>query len=165
MFSNQTTVIQSTLAHDSYGRYDITQIRTQSAQAFWKMYARGIWRSFVARLKGRSTRLQALPAAVKGQAIASRRFAGNQTVSIADIAGSEGRTTDFDNAFRPLQTHNQDRWVNLLTAWRSDVVLPPVELVEVNGRYYVRDGHHRISVASWLGQTEIDARVTVWATR
>lgn len=29
-------------------------------------------------------------------------------------------------------------------------------------RYYVRDGHHRLSVARALGQEEIEALVTVW---
>jgi len=28
--------------------------------------------------------------------------------------------------------------------------------------YFVRDGHHRISVARALGQAYIDAEVTVW---
>jgi hypothetical protein len=28
--------------------------------------------------------------------------------------------------------------------------------------YFVRDGHHRISVAQAMGQTNIDAEVTEW---
>jgi ParB-like chromosome segregation protein Spo0J len=32
----------------------------------------------------------------------------------------------------------------------------------VGDTYYVRDGHHRISVARVLGQQYIDARVTIW---
>jgi ParB-like chromosome segregation protein Spo0J len=43
--------------------------------------------------------------------------------------------------------------------------LPPVQLIEVGGRYYVRDGHHRISVAQALGDTFIDAEVTRWQMR
>ena len=35
-------------------------------------------------------------------------------------------------------------------------------LVQVGDIYFVRDGHHRISVAQALGQTDIDARVTIW---
>jgi hypothetical protein len=42
------------------------------------------------------------------------------------------------------------------------VALPPVQLIEVNGCYFVRDGHHRVSVARMLGQLEIEAEVTVW---
>jgi hypothetical protein len=41
-------------------------------------------------------------------------------------------------------------------------VLPPVVLVQVGDVYFVRDGHHRISVARALGQLDIEAAVTVW---
>jgi hypothetical protein len=41
-------------------------------------------------------------------------------------------------------------------------VLPPVVLVQVGDVYFVRDGHHRISVARALGQLDIEAEVTVW---
>jgi uncharacterized ParB-like nuclease family protein len=40
--------------------------------------------------------------------------------------------------------------------------LPPVELIEVAGIYFVVDGHHRISVARALGESEIRAKVTSW---
>jgi hypothetical protein len=42
------------------------------------------------------------------------------------------------------------------------VPLPPVHLIQVGDVYFVRDGHHRISVAKALGQTQIEANVTVW---
>jgi hypothetical protein len=41
-------------------------------------------------------------------------------------------------------------------------VLPPVVLVQVGDVYFVRDGHHRISVAHALGQLDIEAEVTAW---
>ncbi len=37
--------------------------------------------------------------------------------------------------------------------------LPPVDLVKVGDFYFVRDGHHRISVARALGQQFVDAIV------
>jgi hypothetical protein len=40
--------------------------------------------------------------------------------------------------------------------------LPPVALIQVGDVYFVKDGHHRISVARALGQVEIEAVVTVW---
>jgi hypothetical protein len=42
------------------------------------------------------------------------------------------------------------------------VALPPVELIQVGDIYFVRDGHHRISVARAFGQEQVDAEVTVW---
>jgi uncharacterized ParB-like nuclease family protein len=40
--------------------------------------------------------------------------------------------------------------------------LPPVELVQLGDLYFVRDGHHRISVAQAMGQESIEAEVIVW---
>jgi hypothetical protein len=37
-----------------------------------------------------------------------------------------------------------------------------VVLVRVGDIYFVRDGHHRISVARAMGQQDIDAKVTIW---
>jgi hypothetical protein len=34
--------------------------------------------------------------------------------------------------------------------------------VQIGNLYFVRDGHHRISVARALGQRSIEAKVTVW---
>jgi hypothetical protein len=73
--------------------------------------------------------------------------------------GSEGRVDDFDSAFNPLTAHTRDRWIGIAVARRQGTVLPPVELIQVGDVYYVRDGHHRISVAKAEGQAEIEARI------
>jgi len=44
------------------------------------------------------------------------------------------------------------------------LVLPPVQLIQVGADYYVRDGHHRVSVTRALGLDVIEAEVTVWNT-
>ena len=54
------------------------------------------------------------------------------------------------------------RWLGVAAARDHGKVLPPVVLVQVGGVYFVRDGHHRISVARALGQLDIEAEVTVW---
>jgi ParB-like chromosome segregation protein Spo0J len=41
---------------------------------------------------------------------------------------------------------------------RKRSVLPPVELIQVDG-FFVQDGHHRISVAKALGEDYVDAEV------
>ena len=83
-------------------------------------------------------------------------------VPIAQILGSEGRCADFDRDFHPLHDHNRGRWLRIAAARRRGTPLPPVDLVQVGDLYFVQDGHHRISVARALGQTDIEARVTVW---
>ncbi len=92
----------------------------------------------------------------------ARRYAGLHTVPIEQIRGSEGRSNDFDRSFNPLQDHCKGRWLRVARARDQDKVLPPVVLIQVGDVYFVRDGHHRISVANALGQMDIEAEVTVW---
>jgi hypothetical protein len=94
--------------------------------------------------------------------IHNRHYSGTRTVPIGQIRGSEGRCEDFDGAFHPLKTHNEERWVSVAGAQLRGTGLPAVELIQLGEVYFVRDGHHRISVAAALGQQEIDAVVTIW---
>ncbi len=94
--------------------------------------------------------------------VEARSYAGLHTVPIEQIRGSEGRSNDFDRDFHPLQDHCQGRWLRIAEACDQGKVLPPVVLVQVGEVYFVRDGHHRISVARALGQLDIEAEVTVW---
>jgi hypothetical protein len=94
--------------------------------------------------------------------VEARSYAGLHTVPIEQIRGSEGRSNDFDRDFHPLQDHCMSRWLRVARARDQDKVLPPVVLVQVGDVYFVRDGHHRISVARALGQLDIEAEVTVW---
>lgn len=84
---------------------------------------------------------------------------GVVNIPLAKIVGSENRVSDFDNTFNPLNEHNRDRWINIALTRRNGASLPPVELIQVGEEYYVRDGHHRISVAKAANQTEIEARI------
>ncbi len=91
-----------------------------------------------------------------------RHYAGVQAVLLEQIRGSEGRVRDFDSAFHPLSEKTRDRWVSVATARLQGKALPAVELIQIGKNYFVRDGHHRISVARALGEAAIDAIVTVW---
>ena len=93
---------------------------------------------------------------------AGNRCARTQTVSIHSIRGSEGRCGDFDAEFRPLQSYTRQRWVGIAAARYMGRAMPAVELIQMGDLYFVRDGHHRISVAKAMGQESIEAEVTVW---
>lgn len=77
------------------------------------------------------------------------------------IKGSEGRSGDFDCDFNPMNTRTIDRWMSVAVARSSGDTLPLVELIQLGADYYVRDGHHRISVARALGEEYVDAMVIV----
>lgn len=133
--------------------------------AFGRLYQRGCYGRWLGRFGGRSRTLLSLADTHTQHTVQTRRHGGVKLVPIVHIRGSEGRCHDFDAAFRPLKEFSEERWVGIAYAQMKDVTLPLVELVEVNGAYFVRDGHHRISVARWLGQQEIEAEVTVWHGR
>src|SRR5262245_17583478 len=115
--------------------------------------ARQVW----ARLRGQSMRLLDLSRVASANTIGDRRAAGVQIVPIDQIRGSEGRCEDFDCAFHPLREYIEERWVSVARAQVRGISLPPVELIQLGEVYFVRDGHHRISVAAALGQQEVDA--------
>ena len=122
--------------------------------------ARGCWSQVWSVISGRPYRLLALGDLQAH--VARAHAAGIQTVPIARICGSEGRSRDFDGNFNPLHSHAMERWLRVAEAQRRGMPLPPVQLIKVGEFYFVRDGHHRISVARALGQREIDAEVVVW---
>jgi len=61
-----------------------------------------------------------------------------------------------------LDDRLRDRWVSVAMTRSQYIPLPPVNLVQVGDRYFVEDGHHRISVARALGESTIDAEVSIW---
>jgi hypothetical protein len=89
-------------------------------------------------------------------------YAGMQVVPIASIIGSEGRTIDFDMDFYPIHGASRELWVNMAMAYQAGLQLSSVKLIRVDDAYFVRDGHHRISVSRAFGQLVMDAEVTTW---
>jgi hypothetical protein len=94
--------------------------------------------------------------------VRNRRYGGIKPVSIDAIRGTLGRVQDFDSEFNPLDDRIRDRWVGIAVVRSCNIPLTPVELIEVNGVYFVIDGHHRISVARALGETMVDAEIIIW---
>ncbi len=95
----------------------------------------------------------------------SERQLGLQVVQIGAIVGTVDRERDFDRRFRPTSGRVRGRWERIATAMRRGEALPPVDLYRIGELYFVRDGHHRVSVAHALGREDIDAYVTDVTTR
>jgi hypothetical protein len=89
-------------------------------------------------------------------------YSGIRVVAIDSIIGSEGRSADFDMDFHPLSEDAKERWVSIAVAHLSRLPLPPVQLIQIGDAYFVRDGHHRISVGRAFGQIAMDAEVIAW---
>jgi hypothetical protein len=95
----------------------------------------------------------------------SERPLGLRVVPLESIVGTVDRARDFDRRFRPTSRRVRSRWEDIAAAMRRGEALPPVDLLKVGELYFVRDGHHRVSVAAALGRSDIDAYVTEVVTR
>ncbi len=95
----------------------------------------------------------------------SERSLGLKVVPLGAIVGTIDRGRDFDRSFRPTSRRVRARWEQIAAAMRRGESMPPVDLLKVGEIYFVRDGHHRVSVARALGLNDIDAYVTAVVTR
>ncbi|MFO8164738.1 MAG: hypothetical protein ACQEQO_03400 [Thermodesulfobacteriota bacterium] len=144
--------------------FDDTTIRqARKEHRFDVDFSQAMQKAFLGELKGfilrRSTRLLPFEEVKDRLEIWFVRDLGLQSISIDSIVGSEGRYQNFSKYFLPLREDLRERWKKVAEAhyYRRD--LPPVELYKVQDIYFVRDGHHRISVARAKGIKDIEARV------
>src|SRR3954449_6594415 len=95
----------------------------------------------------------------------SERQLGLQVVPLDAIVGTVDRTRDFDRQFRPTSGRVRARWERIAAAMRGGESMPPIDVYRIGDLHFVRDGHHRVSVARAMGDTDINARVTEVRTK
>ncbi|MBZ9751676.1 DUF4032 domain-containing protein [Deinococcus sp. HMF7620] len=84
---------------------------------------------------------------------------GLQTIEVDHIIGSVDRYREFDRQYLPRERHLDERWIGVRAAQLQGKELPPIQVYQVGGLYFVKDGNHRVSVARRQGQKYIDAHV------
>ncbi len=102
---------------------------------------------------------------IEALGVVGREDRGLQIVPLDAIVGTVDRAADFDRGFRPTSPRLRSRWERIAAAQRRGESLPPISLYRVGDLYFVRDGHHRVSVAKSLGRQDIDAYVVEIQTR
>jgi hypothetical protein len=96
--------------------------------------------------------------------LAAPRELGTLTIDVDEIAGTavgppRQRGMDF-LPLKPFRSLNwRARWQRILAAYNRLAVLPPIDVVRYDGRYWVVDGHNRVAAALYNGQLQIDANV------
>lgn len=126
---------------------------------FNQMLMRGTGHRLMNRVKRRPNQLLDFDVLRESMQLGNQYDIGLQTVNIKDIAGSVGRTHDFDDEFHPINEDSRDRWCRVAAAFYLNMALPPIDLYKVNEQYFVIDGNHRISVFRASGQEFIEAHV------
>ncbi len=114
----------------------------------------------VSRLTGRSTEL--LSYEDVRRRLRARRTSSEhlEDIPLDALVGSVGRYKDFTRSFLPKQASSRDRWARVEVAMTSLRGVPPIEVYKLGDVYFVRDGHHRVSVARQMGSDAIQAYVT-----
>ena len=90
----------------------------------------------------------------------SERRIGLRTIPLDSIVGTVDRTREFDRSFRPTTRRVKRRWQRIAEAIRRGESMPPIDVYRIGDMHFVRDGHHRVSVARQLGLDVIEANVT-----
>src|SRR5207244_1801512 len=88
------------------------------------------------------------------------RALGLRTIKLGTVVGTVDSRRDFDRHFRPTSGRVRERWQRLALAQRRGEAIPPIDVYRVGELHFVKDGHHRVSIAMATGQKVIDAYVT-----
>jgi hypothetical protein len=88
------------------------------------------------------------------------RRLGLQSIPLDSIVGTVDRSRDFDRRFRPTSRRVRRRWEGIAESVRRGRSMPPIDVYRIGDLHFVRDGHHRVSVARALRLDSIDAYVT-----
>jgi hypothetical protein len=90
----------------------------------------------------------------------AERSLGLQAIKLGTVVGTVDSRRDFDRRFRPTSSRVRERWERLALAQRRGEYIPPIDVYRIGGLHFVKDGHHRVSIAMATGQQTIDAYVT-----
>lgn len=107
----------------------------------------------------------ALMDVVAAAGVISEVDTGIRSIPLAQIKGPESQSMDFDVSFLPRTRHTRPRWVRLYAAMEEGRPVAPIDVYQVGDAYFVKHGHHRVSVARRLGWEWIRAHVVEVTTR
>ena len=138
-------------------QYDFTRVRRQRVLA-----------QLATRLRGEASDVNLIlpfEEVVEALGRVGERYVGLAAIPLDSIVGTVDRARDFDRSFRPTSTRTRPRWERIAGALRRGESMPPISVYRIGELHFVRDGHHRVSVARALGWETIDGYVTEVLTK
>ncbi|HHV62238.1 MAG TPA: ParB N-terminal domain-containing protein [Firmicutes bacterium] len=90
----------------------------------------------------------------------NQHYAGVKPIEVDKIVGSVDRWEELDSNFQWKGRRPDERTKRIEAALARGEILPPIEVYELDGKYFVVDGHHRVGAAKKLGQAYLDADIT-----
>jgi hypothetical protein len=164
MFDAYATFQARSVAQGSSGRDSdpVVKVMGKALTKFNGLRWQAQFKSALATLARKPRQLLDLNEVRRDKTIEAISEAPCMTIEVAKIKGSECRACDFDNEFLPLNEASRQRWASVYAARLCGVSLPAISVVQVGSVYYVRDGHHRVSVARLMGEQYIEANAQIW---
>ena len=118
-------------------------------------------RRMFARFTRKPLSLFSLSTMLQSEELTNMVEIGIHSIPLQLVIGSESRCFDFDDQFVPKSEKDYHRWLRISDLFISEATIPAVELIQVDKFFFVRDGHHRVSVAKALKRAFIDANIKV----
>ncbi len=133
----------------------------QAREEFDRAHSKAFWDQFLGGLQGRGGQLLDFNDIAQHLSLKTAIYRGVQVIPIEKIVGSVGRYKDFTGAFLPVNEDMRERWQRVAMLYLDPVSsgAPPIEVYKVGDAYFVKDGNHRVSVASQMGLDTIEAYV------
>ena len=115
-------------------------------------------------LHGKSGIMAVMPESMENGTL-RRESLGLVEIPLDLIAGTctDGRSNAFSLSFYPLmpeKTEFSSKWINLCKAHLTEGLRDPIKAVEYMGKFYVIEGHKRVSVLKYFGAVSIIGSVT-----
>ncbi len=130
----------------------------QARQDAERVRGKAFWHQVLHTLRGVPNELMPFDV-VRNLNPVSESYGGVQAISVGKIVGSVDRYKDFDHYFLPRYSFPLNRWIGIRRAKLEGKELPAIQVYKVGDIYFVKDGHHRVSVARDEGQLYIDAEI------
>ena len=139
-----------------------TMTYIQSATEFNRATMRGFWETLWRLVTRQKTSLLAFDQVLPETGAKKLTYLGLHDLPLEKIVGSAGRHQDFTPHFLPCVSSeiSQERWRTIYTLAMTGEGFPPITVFKVGDLYFVEDGHHWVSVASYLNWKTIQAQVT-----
>lgn len=144
---------------------EITSGLSAAREDFRRARQRAAMEDLLARWQGKSLNLLSFEDVRRKLRATDMAERGLQDIPLSAIVGTTGRYSEFTRTFLPRPGVSEERWAGVRQAATDAAGLPPIQVYKIGDAYFVRDGHHRISVAHELGAETISAYVTEVQTR
>ena len=138
-----------------------TSVYIQSELEFNQAKTRGLWQRIGHYLSGKPNQLLCFAEVAARKHLEPATVVGLQEIPLGQITGTVDRQQDFTATFAPRHSSPaaKERWRTIYSLAVTGKGFPPIAVYKIGTDHFVKDGHHRVSVAHHLGWETVQAEV------